>query len=117
MKVESLIFDGFKDAAAYAEAGNERLADLSGAYADDVAAMSADLQSEGLPKHEAQRQAALCCIGPDAPRTPPVERPNPPAPMIPLWWQRKPPRGRLGPHDKAGWPVCPPAHAKEKRRE
>ena len=80
VKVESLIFDGFKDAAAYAEAGNERLADLSGAYDDDVAAMSADLQSEGLPKHEAQRLAALCCIGPDAPRTPPVERLNPPAP-------------------------------------
>ena len=77
VKVESLVFDGFEDAAAYAEAGNERLADLSGAYADDVAAMSADLQSEGLPKHEAQRQAALCCIGPDAPHTPPVERPNP----------------------------------------
>ena len=36
---------------------------------------------------------------------------------IPLWWQRKPPRGRLGPHDKAGWPVCPPAHTEEKRRE
>ena len=80
VKVESLVFDGFEDAAAYAEAGNEPLADLSGAYADDVAAMSADLQSEGLPKHEAQRQAALCCIAPDAPRTPPVERPNPPAP-------------------------------------
>ena len=80
VSVESLIFDGFKDAAAYAEAGNEPLADLSGAYADDVAAMSADLQSEGLPKHEAQRRAALCCIAPDAPRTPPVERPRQPAP-------------------------------------
>ena len=78
--VESLIFDGFEDAAAYAEAGNEPLTDLSGAYAADVAAMAADWQAEGLPKHEAQRRAALCCIGPDAPRTPPVERPNPPAP-------------------------------------
>ena len=78
--VESLIFDGFEDAAAYAEAGNEPLADLSGAYAADVAAMSADWQAEGLPKHEAQRRAALCCIAPDAPRTPPVERPKQPAP-------------------------------------
>ena len=112
-----MIFDGFEDAAAYAEAGNERLADLSGAYADDVAAMSADLQSEGLPKHEAQRQAALCCIGPDAPRTPPVERPNPPAPTDTPVVAEKPPRGGLGPHDKAGWPVCPPAHTKENRRE
>ena len=80
VSVESLIFDGFEDAAAYAEAGNEPLADLSGTYDDDVAAMSADWQAEGLPKHEAQRRAALCCIAPDAPRTPPVERPRQPAP-------------------------------------
>ena len=59
--VESLIFDGFEDAGSYAEAGNEPLADLSG-YAADVEAMSADWQAEGLPKHEAQRRAALSRI-------------------------------------------------------
>ena len=96
VKVESLVFDGFEDAAAYAEAGNEPLADLSGAYADDVAAMSADLQSEGLPKHEAQRQAALCCIAPDAPSTPPVERPNPPAPTDTPVVAEKAAQGRPG---------------------
>ena len=96
VKVESLVFDGFEDAAAYTEAGNEPLADLSGAYADDVAAMAADLQSEGLPKHEAQRQAALCCIAPDAPRTPPVERPNPPAPTDTPVVAEKAAQGRPG---------------------
>ena len=93
--VESLIFDGFKDAAAYAEAGNEPLADLSG-YADDVEAIASDWQAEGLPKHEAQRQAALCCIGPDAPRTPPVERPNPPAPTDTPVVAEKAAQGRPG---------------------
>ena len=62
---EAVQLRGFKDAAAYAEAGNEPLADLAAARAD-VLDLAAAHEADGLPRWEALRRAALTIAPPEA---------------------------------------------------
>ena len=64
---------GFKDAAAYAEAGREPLADLEAqGYAEDVEDLGKAWLTKGFPKWAAYRMAALACGRPPWAECPPT---------------------------------------------